>query len=119
MVIQLSVEISLSSHLGNAQASLALLSVWRQFVAMGLILLDLYLAGRANGLLMDANLVVMAVLALAALVVCVGATNVYNFMDGINGCLLPPKYERAALPGGSTATRRPLGNILEIYQPFG
>ena len=55
------------------------------FVAMGLILLELYLAGRANGLLMDANLLVMAVLTLAALVVCVGATNVYNFMDGING----------------------------------
>ena len=54
-------------------------------LASTMILLELFLAGRANGLLMDANLAVMAVLALAALVVCVGATNVYNFMDGING----------------------------------
>ena len=34
-------------------------------MAPTIILLELFLAGRANGLLMDANLVVMAVLVLA------------------------------------------------------
>ena len=33
----------------------------------------------------DSNLLVNAVMVIVALVVCVGATNIYNFMDGING----------------------------------
>jgi len=56
-----------------------------QFVAMGLLIGQLWLSARAEGLLLDANLLVMGVFVVAALIVCVGATNVYNFMDGING----------------------------------
>lgn len=56
-----------------------------QFVAMGMMIAQLYLEGRENGLFVDANLLVSALFVCVALVVCVGATNIYNFMDGING----------------------------------
>lgn len=56
-----------------------------QFVAMGLLIFQLYLSAQGEGLFGDSNLLVNSVFVLAALVVCVGATNVYNFMDGING----------------------------------
>lgn len=56
-----------------------------QFMAMGMMIAQLYLAGRENGLFVDANLLVSALFVCVALVVCVGATNIYNFMDGING----------------------------------
>ncbi|MGM9765099.1 MAG: glycosyltransferase family 4 protein [Candidatus Cryptobacteroides sp.] len=56
-----------------------------QFVAMGLLIFQLYVSARGEGLFGDSNLIVNCVFVIAALIVCVGATNVYNFMDGING----------------------------------
>lgn len=56
-----------------------------QFVAMGLLIFQLYLSAQGEGLFGDSNLLVNSVFVIVALIVCVGATNVYNFMDGING----------------------------------
>ena len=56
-----------------------------QFVAMGLLILQLFVSARGEGMFGDSNLLVSIVFVLAALIVCVGATNIYNFMDGING----------------------------------
>lgn len=56
-----------------------------QFVAMGLLILQLFLSARGEWLFTDSNLLVNGVFIVVALVVCVGATNIYNFMDGING----------------------------------
>ena len=55
-----------------------------QFVAMGLMIGQIFLGGSgafAFGESMWAKIVFVVV----ALIVCVGATNIYNFMDGING----------------------------------
>lgn len=56
-----------------------------QFVAMGLLILQLFLSAKGDGLFNDCNLLVNIVFVIIALIVCVGATNIYNFMDGING----------------------------------
>ena len=56
-----------------------------QFVAMGLLILQLFLSARGSGLFADSNLLLNAVIVIIALIVCVGATNIYNFLDGING----------------------------------
>ena len=56
-----------------------------QFVAMGLLILQLFLSSKGEGLLGDGNLFINIVFVVVALIVCVGATNIYNFMDGING----------------------------------
>lgn len=56
-----------------------------QFVAMGLLILQLFLSYRGVRLFDGGNILIDIVFALVALVVCVGATNIYNFMDGING----------------------------------
>ena len=56
-----------------------------QFIAMGLMILQLFLSARGVGLFSDSNLLINIVVVVATLVVCVGATNIYNFMDGING----------------------------------
>ena len=56
-----------------------------QFMAMGLMILQLFLSARGEGLFGDSNLLTNIVVVIATLVVCVGATNIYNFMDGING----------------------------------
>ena len=56
-----------------------------QFIAMGLLILQLFLVTREEGLFTDGNLWVNGLFVVVALVVCVGATNIYNFMDGING----------------------------------
>lgn len=56
-----------------------------QFLAMGLMILQLFVSARGVGLFGDSNLLIGVVFVLVALVVCVGATNIYNFMDGING----------------------------------
>ena len=56
-----------------------------QFVAMGLMILQLFLSARGVGLFGDSNLLINVVFVIVALIVCVGATNIYNFMDGING----------------------------------
>lgn len=56
-----------------------------QFLAMGLLILQLFISSRGEGLFTDSNLLVTLLFAFIALIVCVGATNIYNFMDGING----------------------------------
>ena len=54
-----------------------------QFVAMGLMFLQTVRSlGFAGG---EFAWWVWALIGIAALIVCVGATNIYNFMDGING----------------------------------
>ena len=54
-----------------------------QFVAMGLMFLQIVRSLGFAG--EEFAWWVWAMIAIAALIVCVGATNVYNFMDGING----------------------------------
>ena len=66
-----------------------------QFVAMGLLILQLFLSAKGDGLFNDCNLLVNIVFIIIALIVCVGATNIYNFMDGING--ITAGYSFAAL----------------------
>ena len=56
-----------------------------QFMTMGLLILQLFLVAREEGLFTDSNLFANGVFVVVALIVCVGATNIYNFMDGING----------------------------------
>ena len=54
-----------------------------QFVAMGLMFLQIVQSlGAASG---EFTWWVWALIGIAAMIVCVGATNIYNFMDGING----------------------------------
>ncbi len=54
-----------------------------QFVAMGLMFLQIVQSlGFAGG---EFSWWVWVLIGIAALIVCVGATNIYNFMDGING----------------------------------
>ncbi len=54
-----------------------------QFVAMGLLFWQIIQSlGFAGG---EFAWWVWALIGIAALIVCVGATNIYNFMDGING----------------------------------
>lgn len=55
-----------------------------QFVAMGLMFGQIFIAHDGNlaiGVSLCAKIAFVAI----ALIVCVGATNIYNFMDGING----------------------------------
>ena len=66
-----------------------------QFAAMGLLILQLFQSAKGDGLFNDSNLLVNIVFVIIALIVCVGATNVYNFMDGING--ITAGYSFAAL----------------------
>ena len=66
-----------------------------QFVAMGLLILQLFLSAKGDGLFNDCNLLVNIVFIIIALIVCVGATNIYNFMDGIKG--ITAGYSFAAL----------------------
>ncbi len=54
-----------------------------QFVAMGLLFLQIVLSLGFGG--EEYAWYIWAMIAMAALIVCVGATNIYNFMDGING----------------------------------
>ena len=54
-----------------------------QFVAMGLLFLQIVLSLGFGG--EEYAWYIWALIAMAALIVCVGATNIYNFMDGING----------------------------------
>ena len=56
-----------------------------QFLAMGLLIVQLFLTARGSVMYADSNLLVNTVMVIIALIVCVGATNIYNFMDGING----------------------------------
>ena len=56
-----------------------------QFIAMGLLILQLFISSKGESLFGDSNLFINIVFVIIALIVCVGATNIYNFMDGING----------------------------------
>ena len=65
-----------------------------QFVGMGLLIWQLFAA--SDGSLINESALWMKILfVIAALIVCVGATNIYNFMDGING--ITPGYSFAVL----------------------
>ena len=65
-----------------------------QFMGMGMLIWQLFAA--SNGSLINESALWMKVLfVIAALIVCVGATNIYNFMDGING--ITPGYSFAVL----------------------
>lgn len=55
------------------------------FVAMALIYFQVVLSSRETGLFSDSNLLVTSVFFVMTMIVFVGATNIYNFMDGING----------------------------------
>lgn len=56
-----------------------------QFVAMGLMIGQIFLTGGSNEFAFGENLWEKIAFVVIALIVCVGATNIYNFMDGING----------------------------------
>lgn len=56
-----------------------------QFMAMGLMILQLFSAAGDSTFFSGSSLWMKVLFIVAALVVCVGATNIYNFMDGING----------------------------------
>lgn len=55
-----------------------------QFVAMGLMIGQIFLAGDGT-FAFGTSLWAKIAFVVIALIVCVGATNIYNFMDGING----------------------------------
>ena len=55
-----------------------------QFVAMGLMIGQIFLGG-SGAFAFGENLWAKIVFVVITLIVCVGATNIYNFMDGING----------------------------------
>lgn len=56
-----------------------------QFAAMGLLIWQLFNISEDNSLLRSGEVWLKMLFVVVALVVCVGATNIYNFMDGING----------------------------------
>lgn len=53
-----------------------------QFVAMFMVLIEVIDSAR---FIVDSQWIELILLGVVALIVCVGATNIYNFMDGING----------------------------------
>lgn len=57
------------------------------FVAMALLIVQVYLSARGGVLMQGISVPAMVLFFIVALVVCVGATNIFNFMDGINGIL--------------------------------
>lgn len=56
-----------------------------QFAAMGLLIWQLLAVSGDNFMLSSGDVWLKVLFIVVALVVCVGATNIYNFMDGING----------------------------------
>lgn len=56
-----------------------------QFAAMGLLIWQLFIMAGEGSFIMASEPWMKIGFIGAALVVCVGATNIYNFMDGING----------------------------------
>ena len=55
-----------------------------QFTGMGLLIWQLF-SSSAGSVVAESALWIKVLFTVASLVVCVGATNIYNFMDGING----------------------------------
>lgn len=56
-----------------------------QFAAMGLLIWQLFDSAGEGALLTGSSMLMKVLFIVVALIVCVGATNIYNFMDGING----------------------------------
>lgn len=56
-----------------------------QFTAMGLLIWQLFICTGDGGMLAGRGVLMKILFVVLALIVCVGATNIYNFMDGING----------------------------------
>lgn len=56
-----------------------------QFAAMGLLIWQLFISAGDAGMLAEEGILMKILFIALALIVCVGATNIYNFMDGING----------------------------------
>ena len=65
-----------------------------QFIGMGLLILQLFTSSPGS-IIAESALWIKVLFVIAALIVCVGATNIYNFMDGING--ITPGYSFAVL----------------------
>lgn len=65
-----------------------------QFIGMGLLILQLFTSS-PDSMIAESALWIKVLFVIAALIVCVGATNIYNFMDGING--ITPGYSFAIL----------------------
>ncbi len=65
-----------------------------QFIGMGLLILQLFTSSPSS-MIAESALWIKVLFVVAALIVCVGATNIYNFMDGING--ITPGYSFAIL----------------------
>ena len=65
-----------------------------QFIGMGLLILQLFTSS-PDSMIAESAMWIKVLFVLAALIVCVGATNIYNFMDGING--ITPGYSFAVL----------------------
>lgn len=65
-----------------------------QFIGMGLLILQLFTSSLGS-MIAESTLWIKVLFVIAALIVCVGATNIYNFMDGING--ITPGYSFAIL----------------------
>lgn len=65
-----------------------------QFIGMGLLILQLFTSSPGT-MIAESSLWIKVLFVIAALIVCVGATNIYNFMDGING--ITPGYSFAIL----------------------
>lgn len=65
-----------------------------QFIGMGLLILQLFTSSPGT-MIAESALLIKVLFVVAALIVCVGATNIYNFMDGING--ITPGYSFAIL----------------------
>lgn len=56
-----------------------------QFAAMGLLIWQLFIMSGEDSYIKTSELWMKIGFIVIALIVCVGATNIYNFMDGING----------------------------------
>ena len=65
-----------------------------QFIGMWLLILQLFTSSPGS-MIAESSLWIKVLFIIAALIVCVGATNIYNFMDGING--ITPGYSFAIL----------------------
>ena len=80
-----------------------------QFAAMGLLIFQLFRSAQGIGLFSDSNLLINTAFVIIALIVCVGATNIINFMDGING--ITAGYSLAVLVPFALVNRS--GNYVE------
>ncbi len=80
-----------------------------QFVAMGLMIGQIFLGG-SGAFAFGTSLWAKIAFVVIALIVCVGATNIYNFMDGING--ITAGYSLAVVVSLSLMSRR-----LEFIEP--